>query len=148
MSNSYCRNAGAAILVFDLTVRHTFENLKQVYVPLLNAVNAAKLKVVVGSKRDLLCRYARKVTEQEGQEFAKSLNPDLAQKDIVPYFETSSRLGTNVDMVFEFVFQYFYPNGGSIPRPISVHDREVNLACSNSTSTATTKKKKPVYCCR
>lgn len=132
MSNFYCRNAAAAILAFDLTNRISFENLSHRYIPILNGVNSATLKVVVGTKKDLLRARKRQVTEEEALELTTQLNPQLDGKNaVVPYFETSSKTGFNVDEMFEYVFQYFYPNGGSEPRPVSTEDRNILLTNNN-----------------
>lgn len=114
LSTFYYRNASAAILAFDMFDRKSFEILVQRYIPILNNVSSAKLKVVVATKRDLLKTQVRMVSEKEGIDLAKESNPHLDfSRGNVPYFETSSKTGENVDEMFEYVFQYFYPNNGS-----------------------------------
>ncbi|XP_015906347.1 ras-related protein Rab-20 [Parasteatoda tepidariorum] len=118
LSTFYYRNASAAVLVFDIFDRKSFETLLQRYIPILNNVSSAKLKVVVGTKRDLLKSRERRVTVEEGINLAKSSNPHLDFTNMrVPYFETSSKTGTSVDDMFEYVFEHFFSDKGSHPRP-------------------------------
>lgn len=115
----YCRNSSAAILMFDLTNLRTFETLRLRYLPLLDSVDSFVLKIVVGSKLDLLQTQDRQVTPEEAKEFAKSINDVYCQTNEVPYFETSSRTGYNVDNVFEIIFEHFFPSQGKKPRSAS-----------------------------
>lgn len=110
----YCRNTSAAILVFDLTIQQTFETLKHRYLPLLECLDGDILKVVVGSKLDLLEKRQRQINSEQGKMFARSINPLFCQtlNSPAPYFETSSRTGACVDEVFEAIFETFFPQGG------------------------------------
>lgn len=113
MTTFYYRNASAAILAFDMFDRTSFYNLNQRYIPILNDVASAKLKVIVATKSDLLDTHIRKVSKEEGIELAKKSNPHLDfQKHALPYFETSAKTGHNVDEMFEYIFEFFYPGGG------------------------------------
>lgn len=78
----------------------------------------------------------------EASELAKKLNPRLYEDTgFIPYFETSSKTGANVDKMFEFIFEHFYPNGGSEPRPVAV---EKNITLSNNSSVS---KENKSSCC-
>lgn len=130
MNTFYYRNAAAEILVFDITDRRTFENLSTKYLPILNSMNSSKLRVIVGTKCDLLSSQKRQVSAMEATELANKLNPRIQEMTgFIPYFETSSKSGTNVDKMFEFIFEHFYPNSGSEPRPVST---ENNISLSNN----------------
>lgn len=111
LSSFYCRNAGAAILAFDMSIVSTFESLWARFIPLLEAANEDCLKIVVGMKLDALGEDQREVTVQEGKKFAREINDkiDLAKLPIDPYFETSSKTGHNVTEVFEYIFQFCLP---------------------------------------
>ncbi|XP_060595641.1 ras-related protein Rab-20-like [Ruditapes philippinarum] len=54
LSSFYCRNAGAAILAFDLTTSSSYESLWARFLPLLEHAKEDCLKVVVGTKRDVI----------------------------------------------------------------------------------------------
>ncbi|GFY41839.1 hypothetical protein TNIN_169331 [Trichonephila inaurata madagascariensis] len=57
-----------------------------------------------------------RVSKEEGIELAKKSNPNLDfQKHALPYFETSAKTGYNVDQMFEYIFEFFYPGGLSQP---------------------------------
>lgn len=103
LTSFYFRGARAAILAFDPCDAHSFEILQSRFVPLLDAAEEYCLKVVVGTKLDLVTPATRQVMPIEGQALAKMLNPDLTEH--IPYFETSSLEGTKVDETFEFIFK-------------------------------------------
>ncbi|GBN32232.1 Ras-related protein Rab-20 [Araneus ventricosus] len=124
MTTFYYRNASAAILTFDMFDRISFYNLSYRYIPILNDVASAQLKVIVANKTDLLGTRHRQVTREEGMELARASNPHLGIDDPnLPYFETSAKTGTNVDEMFEYVFRFFYPN----PDEDSAHSSDENL---------------------
>ncbi|KAH8026531.1 hypothetical protein HPB51_021143 [Rhipicephalus microplus] len=54
LSIFYCRNADVAIMAYDVTSRESFKALMTRYVQLLSMVDDFALKVVVGTKIDLL----------------------------------------------------------------------------------------------
>ncbi|XP_071144432.1 ras-related protein Rab-20-like [Mytilus galloprovincialis] len=112
LSSFYCRNAGAAILAFDLCIENTFETLKSRFVPLVDqATEDNCLKVIVGTKLDLLEPSKRKVTVDEARKFSREINPNIEYAKLKhdPYFETSSLQGINVDEVFEYIFGHCLP---------------------------------------
>jgi len=102
LSTFYCRGAGAAILAFDPRDERSFDLLKQRFIPLLDSAEEDCLKILVGTKSDLIDDKNRKISCEEGASFARSLNPGLKGE---AYFETSSLSGSNVDEVFEFIFE-------------------------------------------
>lgn len=92
------------------------------FVPLLESASENCLKIVVATKLDLVsngCKFPRKVSTEQGLQLAKILNPSLANNCYVPYFETSSLTGYNVDKVFQFAFEYFFPNAYNSSTPTS-----------------------------
>ncbi|KAL3193224.1 hypothetical protein MRX96_017908 [Rhipicephalus microplus] len=105
LSIFYCRNADVAIMAYDVTSRESFKALMTRYVQLLSMVDDFALKVVVGTKIDLLGTKKRQVSVAEAEVFAKSLNPGWTAEK-APYFETSSATGENIDQVFDYIFEY------------------------------------------
>ena len=63
--------------------------------------------VVVGTKVDLLTKTQRRVSQQDGLLLAKKINSSRPQE--LPYFETSSLTGHNVNRVFEYIFDTLLP---------------------------------------
>ncbi|CAL1278235.1 unnamed protein product [Larinioides sclopetarius] len=61
MTTFYYRNASAAILTFDMFDRTSFYNLSHRYIPILNDVASAQLKVIVANKSDLLGTHQRQI---------------------------------------------------------------------------------------
>ena len=87
---NFLRNADGVILVFDLTQKDTFEQMKQ----WLNDVNEIcdDVKIIIlGNKSDL--KDERKVEEESAKNFAEKLN--------YKYFETSAKEGTNIENAFK-----------------------------------------------
>ena len=87
---NFLRNADGVILVFDLTQKDTFEQMKQ----WLNDVNEIcdDVKIIIlGNKSDL--KDERKVEEEIANNFAEKLN--------YKYFETSAKEGTNIENAFK-----------------------------------------------
>jgi len=108
LSNFYCRGAGAAILAFDLTDEDSFHALRAIFVPLLDSALDNCVKVVIGTKSDLLTTRGRAVSFEDGQNLAKEINQPLLNIASV-YFETSSLTGLNIEEVFESLFDLSLP---------------------------------------
>lgn len=89
-----------------LSLRARFSNI-------LEAANLDCLKVVVGTKLDLIKAESdsRDVTFDEGQKLAMELNSnlDISSLPHAPYFETSSLLDENIQKVFDFILDYCLP---------------------------------------
>lgn len=112
--------------------------------PLLPTENC--LKVVVGSKTDLLqSESERQVTRQEARQFCSEINEQLLAKTgntELPFFETSSKTGENVQETFEYIFQKCLSPLSDEYRlksrnTIKLHSRPVQ---ENTTKTAADKK--------
>lgn len=146
LSSFYCRNAGAAILAFDLSLDKTYETLKSRFVPLVDSATEDHcFKVVVGTKMDMLEPGKRKITVDEARQYSREINQNLnfSKLNHDPYFETSSLEGINIDDVFEYIFQYCLPL--SDVEKIKMRNR--NLGTINLTeSTAMTPEKRGKCC--
>jgi small GTP-binding protein len=82
-------DADLAILVFDLTNPKSFKNLEKWRWEIYNSFSNLQLMVVIGNKSDL----ERKISVEECLKYAQEIN--------APYFETSAKLGTNIEEVFK-----------------------------------------------
>lgn len=90
LHNRYYRYAVGAVLVYEITEKESFKALDMWLSELHNW--AADIPIVlIGNKSD---KGPRKVTKDEGANFAKENNIDL-------FFETSAVDGTNVNDAFE-----------------------------------------------
>ena len=88
------------IIMYDITNRASFENINK-WLYLLSQNVSDKAKILVGSKLDL-SEEKRIVTEEEGQ--------NLADKNNMPFYETSSKTGENVEKIFFALAQNIYEN--------------------------------------
>ena len=88
------------IIMYDITNRASFENINK-WLYLLSQNVSDKAKILVGSKLDL-SEEKRIVTEEEGQ--------NLSDKNNMPFYETSSKTGENVEKIFFTLAQNIYEN--------------------------------------
>lgn len=98
-------NCRAAIIVFDITQKQTFDNVKNwkedVEVNLRNKNKDPPVFIIVGNKTDLAAN--RQVTTEEAQAFASSLG--------MSYYETSAKDGVGInEMVDELGHQLLSNN--------------------------------------
>jgi GTPase SAR1 family protein len=87
----YARDSKAAVIVFDMTRRHTFENVSH-WVTFLRQQGEIPF-VLVGNKEDLADQLA--TTQEEGINYAFSVESQ--------FFATSAKSGQNVDLAFRQV---------------------------------------------
>jgi Ras-related protein Rab-18 len=94
LTSSYYRGAQGVILVYDVTSRETFDNLKDVWIPELETYCTSRtvVKMVVGNKVDK-GDGVRVVTKKEGQEFAR-------QHETL-FLECSAKTKVGVQQAFE-----------------------------------------------
>ncbi|KAK8842602.1 hypothetical protein M9Y10_025460 [Tritrichomonas musculus] len=88
---SYIRNSTVAILVYDITLRSSFENLQKWHQTVITTSNP--FCIVVGNKLDL--ESERQVSIDEGEKFANQIKAD--------FIETSARTPTNIQELFKKV---------------------------------------------
>ena len=91
ITQAYYRGAMGILLVYDVTDRRSFDNLRRDWVQNVNKHTAVKVrKLLVGNKCDL--EHKREVSKEEGLALAAELGIGL--------FETSALRGDHVDDVF------------------------------------------------
>ena len=88
------------IIMYDITNKSSFENINK-WLYLLSQNVTDKAKILVGNKLDL-SEEKRIVTEEEGQK--------IADKNDMPFYETSSKTGENVEKIFFTLAQNIYEN--------------------------------------
>jgi Ras-related protein Rab-8A len=91
ITTSYFRGCQGILLVYDITVRKTFDNVSN-WMDQIIQVNDGQhvCKILIGNKCDL--EDARKVSEAEGKQ--------LAEEYKIPFMETSAMNNTNVQEAF------------------------------------------------
>lgn len=90
ITSSYYRGALGALLVYDITRRTTFENVKKWMHELREFGNLDMVVVLVGNKSDL--NQSRQVDEEEGR--------NLAEAEGLFFMETSALQNVNVEQAF------------------------------------------------
>ncbi|CAA0333236.1 unnamed protein product [Arabidopsis thaliana] len=90
ITSSYYRGALGALLIYDITRRTTFDNIKKWLFELRDFANPETVVVLVGNKSDL--RQSREVEEDEGK--------TLAESEGLYFLETSALENVNVEEAF------------------------------------------------
>eukprot|EP00347_Sterkiella_histriomuscorum_P002743 403366976 len=91
LTHAYYRNAVGALLIYDITDRQSFENLKKWQSELANHSEANTVMILVGNKCDLSDQRAIKI--EEAEKFAQSNN--------MAFIETSALNAKNVNIAFK-----------------------------------------------
>jgi small GTP-binding protein len=100
----YYTGAQATFIVFDLTNRASFENIKNWYDELKLFTPGEDIPIViVGNKTDLA--EERKVFYQEGAKIANTLSKSEMIK--ISYIETSALTGSNVEDAFNLISYHY-----------------------------------------
>ena len=126
ITENYYRGAHAIAIVYDITNRDSFENVRKWVNEVDKIANPQVCKIIVGNKTDL--EEKRQVRREEGQAFADSLG--------VPFIETSAKNAYNVQKLFEemcLAISKRRGNKGIAPGPAPVipkHGTTVNNGCS------------------
>ncbi len=89
----YLTDSRAGIIVYDITSRESFENVKKWYDIIKRVALPHIVLILVGNKVDL--NTSRVVTTEEGMELAKELG--------IYYLETSAKTNENIYNVFEWI---------------------------------------------
>lgn len=91
LTASYYRGAQGIIIVYDVTDRETFDNVRTWITEIEKYSQAGVCKILVGNKCDMDDR--RQVTYDEGKEFASQFG--------MPFLETSAKATQRVDEAFD-----------------------------------------------
>ena len=89
----YMTDTRAGIIMFDVTNKKSFENIKKWNDIITRVAHPNVILILVGNKVDL--QDSREVSSEEGMELAKELK--------IYYMETSVKTNKNIDEVFEWV---------------------------------------------
>jgi small GTP-binding protein len=89
ITSAYYRGADGIIMVYDVTMRDSFNHVREWLLEVDKYASSSTCKLLIGNKCD---RADRVVTEQEGNGLARELG--------MPFLETSARTAENVEMAF------------------------------------------------
>mmetsp|Transcript_39 Transcript_39/g.105 ORF Transcript_39/g.105 Transcript_39/m.105 type:complete len:203 (-) Transcript_39:148-756(-) len=95
ITQSYYRGSHGIIVVFDVTDRNSFNNVKYWLEEVAKYSPRGVVKLLVGNKCDLISK--RVVTTEEAQEFASERG--------ITFVETSARSAQNVEVAFDKLCQ-------------------------------------------
>ena len=95
ITKNYYSGANGIILMYDITNRKTFDEMKKFLNDIKQNSKNNQCIILVGSKLDL--EYERTITYQEGEEFAKKYN--------MKFIEISSKNCINVDETFNLLIE-------------------------------------------
>ena len=101
ITSAYYRGAVAALLVYDITKSHTFQNVEKWLQELKDYADDNIVVMLVGNKTDLA--NLRAVKNDEAQSFA--------DKNELAFIETSALDSTNVVDAFEQIIQIYHKMG-------------------------------------
>uniref|UniRef100_A0A914UVI0 Uncharacterized protein n=1 Tax=Plectus sambesii TaxID=2011161 RepID=A0A914UVI0_9BILA len=90
VTSAYYRDADALLLVFDVTNRQSFDNIRNWLAQIREYAQESVAILLVGNKIDL--NVQRKVKPDEGKQLAATYE--------IPYMETSAKTGQNVNDAF------------------------------------------------
>jgi len=90
ISSTYYRGAHGIIVVYDITNRASFENVKRWMTEIDKYAREGVNKLLVGNKSDMA--EQRQVETQDGKAFAEASG--------IPFLETSAKMGYLVDETF------------------------------------------------
>ena len=102
ITSSYYKGSHGCLIVYDITNEKTFENVEKWLEQAKKEAGNDVSVILVGNKCDL--EDARKITKEQGEEKAKTLN--------VPFFETSALSRVNIDEIFMELLNNIYDRTG------------------------------------
>eukprot|EP01039_Chlorochromonas_danica_P009481 gene9481-10472_t len=108
ITTSYYRNSQGILLVYDITDRNTFNNIRNWVSQIQLHADVNVNKILIGNKCDLTRQ--RVVTFEEGENLAKEFG--------IPFFETSAMNNINVDDAFLRITKDVHSrmlSGGTLP---------------------------------
>ena len=103
------RKSVGGIIVYDITKKSTFDNVKNWYQDLIDLGEKGCVIALVGNKLDLIERNERK------REVSKAEAQGYADDNHMLFFETSAYNGNNINDIFEELLQTIYTERRKIP---------------------------------
>eukprot|EP01117_Protostelium_nocturnum_P012174 TRINITY_DN446_c0_g1_i1.p1 TRINITY_DN446_c0_g1~~TRINITY_DN446_c0_g1_i1.p1 ORF type:complete len:188 (+),score=73.48 TRINITY_DN446_c0_g1_i1:143-706(+) len=120
LRDAYMRTGRGFILVYSITCRSSFEEVKKLHEEILRAKDKSKVPlVVIGNKCDL--EELREVTTLEGKQLAESFGAQ--------FLETSAKSGVNIEETFAGVVNAIQRDD-EINNPIKKKSQKKKKECS------------------
>ena len=93
VTRNYFKGANGIILIYDITFKETFENVRNWIKQIKEEVSEKVCIILVGNKIDK--GEERVITKEEGEKMANEYN--------LKFFECSAKTGDNIDKIFKEV---------------------------------------------
>eukprot|EP01060_Flectonema_neradi_P034104 TRINITY_DN588_c13_g1_i1.p1 TRINITY_DN588_c13_g1~~TRINITY_DN588_c13_g1_i1.p1 ORF type:complete len:205 (+),score=46.29 TRINITY_DN588_c13_g1_i1:96-710(+) len=129
ITSSYYRGAHGIIIVYDVTDKETFDNVKTWLKEIEKYATDNVSKLLVGNKSDMVVR--KHVDHSTAKEYADSLG--------IPFLETSAKNATNVEQAFITMsteikrrIQSTQPDGGKKTPGIDISSKGENVGGKKS----------------
>uniref|UniRef100_A0A0K0G4M2 Ras-related protein Rab-10 (inferred by orthology to a human protein) n=1 Tax=Strongyloides venezuelensis TaxID=75913 RepID=A0A0K0G4M2_STRVS len=122
ITNQYYRDADALLLVFDITVRSSFENIRNWLSQVEEFAKDGCVVTLVGNKADLSSQ--RKISTNEGKDLAKAYN--------INYIETSAKTGLRVTETFHDITKKLLIRDLSQDKSTDINKINLNSTSSSS----------------
>ena len=116
------RKSVGGLIVYDITKRSSFDNVKNWYENLINLGEKGCVIALVGNKLDLIEKNERRREVSKAEAQAYALDNRLL------FFETSAYNGNNISDIFEELLQAIYTERRKIPE---LKDRDMYLDTKN-----------------
>ena len=124
IAKSYYKGAHGIILIYDVTNRKTYDNIKKWLNQIRDEASNRISIILVANKID--CEDTRQVTKEEGEALAKASN--------LPIFEASAKDSINVNESFQFLIE-------------KINENVSNIITQNVTKLNNNKKQDKKGCC-
>ena len=106
----YYIGSHGALLVYDVTVSNSFENLINWLKEIKTHVGVVPV-AVIGNKIDLRDYADNPISTEMGHEFAHMIKEEWLNNSYeVPFVETSAKTGENVEIAFQSLVEIIYAN--------------------------------------
>jgi Ras-related protein Rab-11A len=101
ITSAYYRGAHGIIMVYDITLYKSYENIKKIWIPQIKDNLAFNIPIIlVGNKNDL--DYSRQINSEEAKKFAEENN--------ILFIETSSKENIGIKDIFIQLIEKMYKN--------------------------------------
>lgn len=98
ISNIYYRGAVGLIVVYDITNKKSFENLKNILNKAIQLIDKNALILIIGNKMDL--KHLRSISFVEGETFASNNNASFVEVSALDDINITTALDTFVKNIF------------------------------------------------
>ncbi|XP_069510968.1 ras-related protein Rab-37 isoform X2 [Ambystoma mexicanum] len=119
VTHAYYRDAEALLLLYDITNRTSFDNIRAWLTEISEYAQKDVVIMLLGNKCDM--NHERIIRPEDGENLAKEYG--------VPFMETSAKTGVNVDLAFLAVAKLIFQQRGPLPFPRFIASAPAGTRC-------------------